>query len=172
MEYILQIFCASSVSEDGSDLVPGVMDHCRFLVLGNSWSQWIKQEERRKHGKMTPANPSSKRRLQDMTTPRSGQVPVVSGGEDRAFCCVSDQHMGKEQSENNPSCLSHVLVDHSSPAREEGWEEAFEGSFLCLTTSLSGVMDIPFPTKLSGHPCFSVSFPKPAHQISVLSEAR
>lgn len=62
----------------------------------------------------------------------------------------------------------HVLLDHSSPAKEKGWEEAVEGSFLRLTTSLSGAMDIHFPNKPLGQPCLSVSFPKPAHQTSVL----
>lgn len=59
------------------------MDHCRFLILGNSRSQWIKQEERRKHANMTPAKPYSKRRFQDMTTPRFHQVPGAWDQEER-----------------------------------------------------------------------------------------
>lgn len=80
-----RIFCAESVSEGAmmALTVPGVMDHCRFLVLGNSWSQWIKQEERRKHGKMTPAKPCSKRRLQDVTTPSFGEVSGAWDQEER-----------------------------------------------------------------------------------------
>lgn len=57
------------------------------------------------------------------------------------------------------------LITALLPGRK-GREEALEGSLLCLTTSLSGVLDIHFPTKLLGQPWFSVSFSKPAHQTS------
>lgn len=86
MEYIPKTFlCSVCVQRchNGTNLVSGVMDHGRFLILGNSGSQWIKQEERRKHGKMTPAKPFSKRGLQDMTTPRSVQVPGAWDQEER-----------------------------------------------------------------------------------------
>lgn len=86
MEYIPQNFLCRVCDRrchDGTNLVPGVMDHFRFLVLGNSWSQWIKQEERRKHGKIIPAKLCSKKRFQDMTTPSFGQMLGAWDQEER-----------------------------------------------------------------------------------------